>query len=177
MSCVDSKVETGTGFSAATLPTGDDQPFWPRSQSGLFTLDSPRLHWLRACQLTCPTHRIPHATSQLTHLKGAREERQLKVRRVQHLPRDTLTAMSGALGRATCLSCTFGQEAMPSTVEHDETVMRHMYDPKRRAERLMAIRLRYTINAHLEGLGVTAPAVLLTLHNRPSGVSRLMPKS
>lgn len=35
-----------------------------------------------------------------------------------------------------------------------------MRDPTRQAERLMAIRLRYTINTHLEEQGVTAPAAI-----------------
>jgi hypothetical protein len=33
-----------------------------------------------------------------------------------------------------------------------------MRDPIRQAERLMAIRLRYTINSHLEDCGITTPA-------------------
>ena len=35
-----------------------------------------------------------------------------------------------------------------------------MRDPTRQAERLMAIRLRYTINTHLEDQGITAPAAI-----------------
>ncbi|TDH60469.1 hypothetical protein E2C06_21720 [Dankookia rubra] len=35
-----------------------------------------------------------------------------------------------------------------------------MRDPIRQAERLMAIRLRYTINTHLEDQGVTTPAAI-----------------
>jgi hypothetical protein len=35
-----------------------------------------------------------------------------------------------------------------------------MRDPTRQAERLIAIRLRYTINAHLEDRGLTTPAVI-----------------
>jgi hypothetical protein len=35
-----------------------------------------------------------------------------------------------------------------------------MHDPTRQAERLMAIRLRYTINTHLEDQGITAPAAV-----------------
>jgi hypothetical protein len=33
-----------------------------------------------------------------------------------------------------------------------------MCDPTRQAERLMAIRLRYTINSHLEDRGIATPA-------------------
>ena len=35
-----------------------------------------------------------------------------------------------------------------------------MRDPTRQAERLMAIRLRYTINTHLEDQGVTRPTAI-----------------
>jgi hypothetical protein len=35
-----------------------------------------------------------------------------------------------------------------------------MRDPIRQAERLMAIRLRYTINSHLEDCGITTPAAV-----------------
>jgi hypothetical protein len=35
-----------------------------------------------------------------------------------------------------------------------------MRGPIRQAERLMAIRLRYTINTHLEDQGLTAPAAI-----------------
>ena len=35
-----------------------------------------------------------------------------------------------------------------------------MRDPTRQAERLMAIRLRYTINTHLENRGITMPAAI-----------------
>jgi hypothetical protein len=35
-----------------------------------------------------------------------------------------------------------------------------MRDPTRQAERLMVIRLRYTINTHLEDQGITAPAAI-----------------
>ncbi|MFC7478178.1 hypothetical protein ACFQS7_27780 [Dankookia sp. GCM10030260] len=35
-----------------------------------------------------------------------------------------------------------------------------MRDPTRQAERLMAIRLRYTINTHLEDQGITAPSTI-----------------
>ena len=35
-----------------------------------------------------------------------------------------------------------------------------MRDPTQQAERLMAIRLRYTINTHLEDQGITAPAAI-----------------
>ena len=35
-----------------------------------------------------------------------------------------------------------------------------MRDPTRQAARLMAIRLRYTINTHLEDQGITAPAAI-----------------
>ena len=35
-----------------------------------------------------------------------------------------------------------------------------MRDPTRQAERLMAIRLRYTINTHLEDQGITMPAAI-----------------
>ena len=35
-----------------------------------------------------------------------------------------------------------------------------MRDPTRQAERLMAIRLRYTINTYLEDQGITAPAAV-----------------
>jgi hypothetical protein len=35
-----------------------------------------------------------------------------------------------------------------------------MRDPTRQAERLMAIRLRYTINTYLEDQGITAPAAI-----------------
>jgi hypothetical protein len=35
-----------------------------------------------------------------------------------------------------------------------------MRDPTRQAERLMAIRLRYTINIHLEDQGITTPAAI-----------------
>jgi hypothetical protein len=35
-----------------------------------------------------------------------------------------------------------------------------MRDPTRQAERLMAIRLRYTINTHLEDQGITTPAAI-----------------
>jgi hypothetical protein len=35
-----------------------------------------------------------------------------------------------------------------------------MRDPTRQAERLMAIRLRYTINTHLEDKGITAPPAI-----------------
>ncbi len=35
-----------------------------------------------------------------------------------------------------------------------------MRDPIRQAERLMAIRLRYTINTHLEDQGLTTPAAI-----------------
>ena len=35
-----------------------------------------------------------------------------------------------------------------------------MRDPIRQAERLMAIRLRYTINSHLEDRGITTPAAV-----------------
>ena len=35
-----------------------------------------------------------------------------------------------------------------------------MRDPTRQAERLMAIRLRYTINIHLGDQGITAPAAI-----------------
>jgi hypothetical protein len=35
-----------------------------------------------------------------------------------------------------------------------------MRDPIRQAERLMAIRLRYTINSHLKDCGVTTPAAV-----------------
>ena len=35
-----------------------------------------------------------------------------------------------------------------------------MRDPTRQAERLMAIRLRTTINAHLEDQGVTTPVAI-----------------
>src|ERR1700712_4109580 len=37
---------------------------------------------------------------------------------------------------------------------------RGMRDTARQAERLMAIRLRYTINTHLEDQGVTTPAAI-----------------
>ena len=35
-----------------------------------------------------------------------------------------------------------------------------MRDPTRQAERLMAIRLRYTINTYLEDQGITAPTAI-----------------
>src|SRR4051812_50153179 len=35
-----------------------------------------------------------------------------------------------------------------------------MRDPIRQAERLMVIRLRYTINSHLEDRGITTPAAV-----------------
>jgi hypothetical protein len=35
-----------------------------------------------------------------------------------------------------------------------------MRDPTRQAERLMAIRLRYVINTHLEDQGITTPAAI-----------------
>jgi hypothetical protein len=35
-----------------------------------------------------------------------------------------------------------------------------MRDPTRQAERLMAIRLRFTINTHLEDQGITTPAAI-----------------
>ena len=35
-----------------------------------------------------------------------------------------------------------------------------MRDPTRRAERLMAIRLRYRINTYLEDMGVTTPVAI-----------------
>jgi hypothetical protein len=35
-----------------------------------------------------------------------------------------------------------------------------MRDPTRQAERLMAIRLRYIINTHLEDQGITTPAAI-----------------
>ena len=35
-----------------------------------------------------------------------------------------------------------------------------MRDPTRQAERLMATRLRYTINTHLEDQGLTTPAAI-----------------
>jgi hypothetical protein len=35
-----------------------------------------------------------------------------------------------------------------------------MRDPTQQAERLMAIRLRYTINTHLEDQGITTPAAV-----------------
>ena len=35
-----------------------------------------------------------------------------------------------------------------------------MQDPTRQAERLTAIRLRYTINTHLEDRGITTPAAV-----------------
>ena len=35
-----------------------------------------------------------------------------------------------------------------------------MRDPTRQAERLLAIRLRYTINTHREDQGITAPAAI-----------------
>ena len=35
-----------------------------------------------------------------------------------------------------------------------------MRDPTRQAERLMAIRLRYTINTYLEDQGITTPAAI-----------------
>ena len=35
-----------------------------------------------------------------------------------------------------------------------------MRDPIRRAERLMAIRLRYTINSHRKDCGITTPAAV-----------------
>ena len=35
-----------------------------------------------------------------------------------------------------------------------------MRDPTQQAERLMAIRLRYTINTHLEDHGITTPAAV-----------------
>ncbi len=43
-----------------------------------------------------------------------------------------------------------------------------MRDPTRQAERLMAIRLRYTINTHLEDLGVTAPAAIAAAVGLPT---------
>jgi hypothetical protein len=33
-----------------------------------------------------------------------------------------------------------------------------MRDPRKQADRLIAIRLRYTINTHLEDRGITAPS-------------------
>ena len=35
-----------------------------------------------------------------------------------------------------------------------------MRDPNRQAERLLAIRLRYTINTHLEDQGITTPVAI-----------------
>ena len=35
-----------------------------------------------------------------------------------------------------------------------------MRDPTQQAERLLAIRLRYTINTHLEDQGITTPAAI-----------------
>ena len=43
-----------------------------------------------------------------------------------------------------------------------------MRDPTRQAERLMAIRLRYTINTHLEDQGITAPAATGAVPSLPA---------
>jgi hypothetical protein len=42
-----------------------------------------------------------------------------------------------------------------------------MRDPTRQAERLMAIRLRYTINTYLEDQGLTAPAAIAAAAGLP----------
>lgn len=43
-----------------------------------------------------------------------------------------------------------------------------MRDPTRQAERLIAIRLRYTINTHLEDQGITTPAAIGAAAGVPS---------
>src|SRR3954451_23165548 len=43
-----------------------------------------------------------------------------------------------------------------------------MCDPTRQADRLMDIRLRYTINTHLEDLGVTTPAAIGAVASLPA---------
>ena len=48
-----------------------------------------------------------------------------------------------------------------------------MLDPTRQAERLMAIRLRYTINTHLEDQGITTPPAIGVAAGLPEAVSLL----
>jgi len=43
-----------------------------------------------------------------------------------------------------------------------------MRDPTRQAERLLAIRLRYTINTHLEDRAITTPAAIGTAVGLPA---------